>query len=30
MDEDPLDGYCSRKFAIQWIRSKGREPLKVN
>ena len=29
-ESSPLNSYCSRKCAIDWIRSKGREPLKVN
>jgi hypothetical protein len=29
-DDSPLNSYCSRSCAIKQIRSKGREPLKVN
>lgn len=29
-ESNPLNSYCSRKCAIDWIRSKGREPLRVN
>ena len=29
-EDSPLNSYCSRKCTIEWIRSKGREPLKVN
>jgi hypothetical protein len=29
-ENSPLNSYCSRKCTIQWIRSQGRQPLKVN
>lgn len=29
-EDSPINSYCSRRCAIEWIRSKGREPLHVN
>ncbi len=29
-DDSPVNSYCSRSCAVKWIKSKGREPLKVN